>query len=125
VLAASWQSKRKTSERASSLVVKNFRVALQVLGSISPGSEFSDLVKKIPSLCPIRSRVTMSCAPPSGWVVTEWTVDADPLVMGTRVRGFSRPGLLFRSLLNIIPGGRSFSPGRVFFKEENEWKEEF
>jgi hypothetical protein len=33
-------------------------------------------------MCPVRSRVTVSCVPPFGWTVAEWTVDADPLVMG-------------------------------------------
>jgi hypothetical protein len=56
----------------------------------------------------------MSCAP-SGWAVIEWTVDDDPLVMGARVRGFSRPGPLFWSLLNIIQGGWSFPPRSSFF----------
>jgi hypothetical protein len=51
------------------------------LSLIPIGIEFSGLVKKIPSLCPIRSRVAMSCVPSFGWAVVEWTVDVDPLVM--------------------------------------------
>jgi hypothetical protein len=51
--------------------------------------------------------VMMSCASPSCWVVAEWTIDADLLLMGGRVRRFSRPGPMFWSLLNIIQGGRS------------------
>jgi hypothetical protein len=66
----------------------------------------------------------MSCAPPSGWAVAEWTVDAGPLVMGARVRGFSRPGPLFRSLLNIIPGGRSFPPRPSFLGAHDQWRGE-
>jgi hypothetical protein len=57
----------------------------------------------------------MSCAPPSGWAVAEWTVDADPLVIGAMVRVFSRSRPLFQSLLNIITGGRSFPPQPSFF----------
>jgi hypothetical protein len=50
--------------------IKDYRVAPPVLGSIPLVSEFSGLVKKI------RSRVTMSFAPPSGWSAAEWIVDA-------------------------------------------------
>jgi hypothetical protein len=63
-------------------VVKGFRVAPPSPGFDPPRGEFSGLVEKIPSLCPIRSRVAMSCAPPSGWAVAEWTVNVGPLVMG-------------------------------------------
>jgi hypothetical protein len=88
------------------------------MGSIPIGSEFSGLVKKIPSLCLIHSRVAMSCAPPSGWTVAEWTVDAGPLVMGASVRGFSRPGPLFRSLLIWNTGRAVFpSPAEFFLRK--------
>jgi hypothetical protein len=56
----------------------------------------------------------MSYAPPSGWVVAEWTVEAGPLVMRGRVQKFSRPGPLFRSL-NKIPGGWTFPPPSFSF----------
>jgi hypothetical protein len=56
----------------------------------------------------------MSCAPPFGWAVAEWTVDADPLVMGDQSSGIFSAGPLFRSLLNIIPRGRSFPPRPSF-----------
>jgi hypothetical protein len=68
-----------------SLAVKGFRVAPQIPRFDPSRGRIFMLVKKIPSLCLIRSRVTMSCAPPSGWTVAEWTVDAVPLVMGARV----------------------------------------
>jgi hypothetical protein len=55
-----------TRERASSLVVKGFRVAPPNLGFDSPrGINFPTWLKKILSLCPICSRVTMSYVPPS------------------------------------------------------------
>jgi hypothetical protein len=75
-------------------VVKDFRVAPPSLGFDSPRSEFSGLVKKIPFLCLIRSRVTMSCAPPSGWAVAEWIVDAGPLVMGGQGSGIFSAGTI-------------------------------
>jgi hypothetical protein len=60
-------------ERVSSLIVKDFRVASPEFDSFR--DEFLGLVKKISSLCLIRSRVTMSCAPLPGWAVAEWTVE--------------------------------------------------
>jgi hypothetical protein len=80
------------SERASSLVVKGFRVAPPSLGFDSPQGEFLGLVKKIPSLCLIRSRVTMPYEPPFVWAVAEWTVDADPLVIEGQGLGFFSAG---------------------------------
>jgi hypothetical protein len=107
-------SLRAEGEIASSLVVKGFRVTSSSSGFDTPRCEFLGLVKKIFSLCSIRSQVTMSCVPPSGWVVAGWMVDVGPLVMGARVRRFSRSRPLFRSLVNILPGGRSF-PSRPSF----------
>jgi hypothetical protein len=34
----------------------------------------------------------MFCTPPSGWVVAEWTVGADPLVMGDQSSGIFSAG---------------------------------
>jgi hypothetical protein len=87
-------------------------------------------------MCLIRSRVTMSSTPPSDWVIAEWTVDVDPLVMG---RGFSRLGSMFRSLVShqwvvcilecqlqaLIPGGWSFTPQPGFFLETPVLKKMF
>jgi hypothetical protein len=87
---------------------------LQVLGLIPIGSEFSGFVKKIPSLCPIRSRVAMSCVSPSGWAVAEWTVDASPLVMGSGFGNFLGRDHCFGLFLYGIPGGRSFPPRSSF-----------
>ena len=58
-----------------SVMVKAFEQHLQVLGSIPIEGEFRAWLKKIPSLCPARSRVTF-CAPPSGWAVAKWAVTA-------------------------------------------------
>jgi hypothetical protein len=59
----------------------------------------------------------MSCAPPSGWAVAEWTVDAGPLVMGARVRGFFSVGTIVSvsSYMEYREGGLSLH-GRVFFR---------
>jgi hypothetical protein len=102
-------------ERAYSLVVKAFEQHLQVPGLIPLGGEFLGLVKKIPLLCPIRSRVTISCSPPSGWAVAEWTVDAGPLVMGCQGSGVFSARTNVSVSLNIISGGRSFPPRPSYF----------
>jgi hypothetical protein len=57
----------------------------------------------------------MSCASPSGWAIAEWTVDANPLVMGGQGSEIFSAGIMFRFLLNIMPGGRSFPPWPSFF----------
>jgi hypothetical protein len=56
----------------------------------------------------------MSCAPPSGWAVAEWTVDAGLLVMGGQGSGIFSAGPMFPSLLNIIPDDGYSLPDRVF-----------
>jgi hypothetical protein len=73
-------------KRVSSLVVKGFHVAHPGPRFDPPRGEFLSLVKKIPS-CSIRYRVTMPCAPPSGWAVAEWTTDAGLLVIGGQGSG--------------------------------------
>jgi hypothetical protein len=84
----------ETAKRASILVVKGFRVAPPRPRFEPLEGEFSGLVKKIPSLCPNRSRVTMSCVPPSGWTVAESTVDAALLVMGGQGSGIFSDGTI-------------------------------
>jgi hypothetical protein len=60
----------------------------------------------------------MSCAPPSGWTVAEWIVDASPLVMGLEFRDFFDRDHCFSLFLYEIPGGRSFPPWPSFFFAE-------
>jgi hypothetical protein len=55
----------------------------------------------------------LACTPPFGWAVAAWAVDRPVGDGGQGSRVFSA-GAMFRSLLNIIPEVRSFSPGRVF-----------
>jgi hypothetical protein len=59
----------------------------------------------------------MSCAPPSGWAVLEWTVDAGLLVMGGQGSGiFVGQDHCFGLFLYRITGGRSFpSPAEFFY----------
>jgi hypothetical protein len=48
----------------------------------SSASEYSVLrLKKIPLVVPHPLLGYVSCSPPSGWAIAEWTVVADPLVM--------------------------------------------
>jgi hypothetical protein len=58
----------------------------------------------------------MSCAPPSGWTVAEWTVDAGPLVMGGQGSGIFSTGTIVSvsSYMEYREGGLSL-PGQVFF----------
>jgi hypothetical protein len=77
------------SERASSLVVKGFRLAPPVLGLIPLGGEFSSLIKKSPRCASSALGYDVLCTT-LRWAVAEWTIDASLLVMGARVQGFSR-----------------------------------
>jgi hypothetical protein len=56
----------------------------------------------------------MSCAPPSGWAVAEWTIDVDPLVMGGQGSGIflARTIVSVSSYMEYREGGLSL-PGRV------------
>jgi hypothetical protein len=62
----------------------------------------------------------MSCAPPSGWAVAEWTVDAGKLVMGGQGSGIFSAGTIVSvsSYTEYREGGLSL-PGRVFFFGSN------
>jgi hypothetical protein len=68
------------------------------------------------SLCPIRSRVAMSCAAPSSWAIAEWTVDASPLVIGGQCSGIFSTGTIVSvsSYMEYQEGDLSL-PGRVLF----------
>jgi hypothetical protein len=50
----------------------------------------------------------MFCAPPFGWAVAEWIVDAGPLVMGPRFGDFLGRDHRFGLFLYGIPEIRSF-----------------
>jgi hypothetical protein len=89
----------------------------------------SGLVKKIPSLCLVRSWVLSLVHHPPAWAVPEWAVVADPLVMGDQGSGVFLTGTCwFRDFLAIsglcapwvsAPGDVSEGdfplPGRFFF----------
>lgn len=58
----------------------------------------------------------MFCAPTSasGWIVVEWMVDVEPLVMGPVFGDFFDGNHYFGLFLNILSGGRSFPPWLSF-----------
>jgi hypothetical protein len=77
------------------------RVAHQDLGVDPLMGRILGLVKKIPSLCLIRSRVPSPARHPPVWAVAEWAAIAGPLVMGGQGSGgFSTGTCWFRDLLN-------------------------
>jgi hypothetical protein len=92
------------------------------------------LVKKIPSLCLVRSRVLSPTRHPPVWAVAEWAVVVGPLVMGGQCSGvFSTGSCWFRDFLShqwvacalsATPGNvgeDGFTlPGRVFFSTEED-----
>jgi hypothetical protein len=51
------------------------RAATRGFGFDPPVGQILGLIKKIPSLCLIRTRCTCACSPPSGRTVAEWAVD--------------------------------------------------
>jgi hypothetical protein len=104
------------------------RVAPRGLGFDPLVGQILGLVKKIPSLCLIHSRVLSSACQPLAWAIAKWALVADPLVMGGQGSGvFSTGTYWFRDFLAIIglcvpwvltPGnvgeGGFPHPGRVF-----------
>jgi hypothetical protein len=79
------------------------------------GRIFGPGLKKISSLCLIRSRVTITTRHPPAWAVAEWAVWIRP-VSDRRLRfgDFLNRDLWFCDFLIEMLGGESSFPGRVF-----------
>jgi hypothetical protein len=105
------------------------RVAPRGLGFDPLVGRILGIVKKIPSVCLVRSRIPSPARHPPAWAIAEWAVVAVPLVMGGQCsRVFSTRTYWFRDFLAIsglcapwVPAlgdvgeGGFLLPGRVFF----------
>lgn len=83
-------------------MVKTSEQHLQVSGSIPLENEFRAQLKKISSICPIRSRRLISNASPSSWAVVEWAIDQPVSDGGQSLRVFSVGIMYWENGLSLL-----------------------